>query len=52
MSLLDVVTMLAMAWNSVSKDAIVNCFRKAGFITNADLAKQCEDVDNEVSCDA
>jgi hypothetical protein len=37
-SLLDAVSMLAMAWNLVGKDIIANCFRKAGFITNAEPA--------------
>jgi hypothetical protein len=36
MSLLDAVSMLAMAWNLVGKDIIANCFSKAGFITNAE----------------
>jgi hypothetical protein len=40
MSLLNAVSMLAVAWNSVGKDTVANCFRKAGFITNADPAKQ------------
>jgi hypothetical protein len=52
MSLLDAVSMLAMAWNSVGKDTIANCFGKAGFITNAEPAKQNADGDDEVSCDA
>jgi hypothetical protein len=43
--------MLAMAWNLVGKDIIVNCCRKAGFITNAEPAIQNEDGDDEVSCD-
>jgi hypothetical protein len=51
MSLLDAVSMLAMAWNLVGKDIIANCFRKAGIITNAEPAIQNEDGDNEVSCD-
>ena len=46
MSLLDAVSMLAMAWNSVSKDIIANSFRKAGFLTNADPAEQDADGDN------
>jgi hypothetical protein len=37
MSLLDAVSMLAMAWNLVGKD-IANCVRNAGFITNAEPA--------------
>jgi hypothetical protein len=44
--------MLAMAWNSVGKDTTANCFRKAGFITNADSAKQYNDGDDKVSCNA
>jgi hypothetical protein len=51
MSLLDAVSMLAMAWNLVGKDIIANCFRKAGFITNAEPAIQNEDGDEEVSRD-
>jgi hypothetical protein len=51
MSLLDAVSMLAMAWNLVGKDIIANCFRKAGFIINAEPAMQNEDGDDEVSCD-
>jgi hypothetical protein len=38
MALLDAVSMLAMAWNLVGKDIIANCFKKAGFITNAEPA--------------
>jgi hypothetical protein len=51
MSLLDAVSMLAMAWNLIGKDTIANCFRKAGFITYAGPAIQNEDADDEVSCD-
>jgi hypothetical protein len=51
MSLLDAVSVLAMAWNLVGKDIIANCFRKAGFITNAEPAIQNENGDDEVSCD-
>jgi hypothetical protein len=51
MSLLDAVSMLAVAWNLIGKDIIANCFRKAGFITNAEPAIQNEDGDDEVSCD-
>jgi hypothetical protein len=51
MSLLDAVSMLAMAWNLVGKDIITNCFRKAGSITNAEPAIQSEDGDDEVMCD-
>jgi hypothetical protein len=51
MSLLDAVSMLAMAWNLIEKDIIATCFRKAGFITNAEPAIQQEDGDDEVSCD-
>jgi hypothetical protein len=47
MCLLDVMSMLGMAWNSVG-----SCFREAGFITHADPAKQDKDGDDEVSCDA
>jgi hypothetical protein len=43
--------MLAMAWNLVGKDIIANCFRKAGFITNAEPPIQNEDGDDKVSCD-
>jgi hypothetical protein len=51
MSLLDAVFMLAMAWNLIGKDIIANCFRKAGFITNAECAIQNEDGDDKVSGD-
>jgi hypothetical protein len=51
MSLLDAVCMLAMAWKLVGKGSIPNCFRKAGFITNAEPPIQNEDGDDEVSCD-
>jgi hypothetical protein len=51
MSLLDAVSMLAMAWNLVGKDIIASSFRKAGFITIAEPATQNEDGDNELSCD-
>lgn len=51
MSLLDAVSMLAVAWNSVGKCNITNCFRKAGFITNAE-PEEDEDGDDGVSCDA
>jgi hypothetical protein len=51
-SLLDAVSMLAMAWNSVGKDTTANHFRKAGFITNAEPAKQDENSDDKVRCDA
>jgi hypothetical protein len=51
MSLLDAVSMLAMAWNLVGKDIIASFFRKTGFITNAEPAIQNEDGDDEVSCD-
>jgi hypothetical protein len=51
MSLLDAVSMLAMAWNLVGKDIIANYFRKAGFITNAEPAIQNEDDDDKISCD-
>jgi hypothetical protein len=51
MSLLDAVSMLAMAWNLVGKDIIASSFKKAGFITNAEPAIQNEDGDDEVSCD-
>jgi hypothetical protein len=51
MSLLDAVSMLAMAWNLVGRDIIANCFRKVGFITNAEPAIQNEDGDNEASYD-
>jgi hypothetical protein len=51
MSLLDAVSMLAMAWNLVGKDIIANRFRKAGFITNAEPAIQNEDGDDKVSSD-
>jgi hypothetical protein len=44
--------MLAMAWNSVGKDTTAKCFRKAGFSTNADPAKQHKDGDDNVSCTA
>jgi hypothetical protein len=50
MSLLDTVSMLAMAWNLVGKDIIANRFRKAGFITNEEPAMQNEDSDDEVGC--
>jgi hypothetical protein len=50
MSLLDAVSVVAMAWNLVGKDIIANCFRKAGFITNAEPAIQNEDGDDEVNC--
>jgi hypothetical protein len=43
--------MLAMASNLVGKDIFANCFRKAGFITNAEPAIQNEDGDDEVTCD-
>jgi hypothetical protein len=52
MFLLDAESMLAMAWNSVGKDNTANCFRKAGFITNAEPAKQDEGGGDKVSCDA
>jgi hypothetical protein len=51
MSLLNAVSMLAMAWNLVGKGIITNCFRKAGLITNAEPAIQNEDGDDEVSRD-
>jgi hypothetical protein len=51
MSLLDAVSMLAMAWNLVGKDIIANCFRKAGFITDVVPAIQNVDSDEELSCD-
>jgi hypothetical protein len=51
MSLLDAVSMLAMAWNLIGKDIIANCFRKAGIITNAEPAVRNEDGDDKVSCD-
>jgi hypothetical protein len=38
MSLLGALSTLAVAWNLVGKDIIANCFRKAGFITNAEPA--------------
>jgi hypothetical protein len=50
-SLLDAVSMLAMACNLVGKDIIANCFRKAGFITNAEPVIQNKDGDDKVSCD-
>jgi hypothetical protein len=50
-SLLDAVSMLAMAWNLFGKDIIANCLRKAGFITNAEPAIPNGDGDDEVSCD-
>jgi hypothetical protein len=51
MSLLAAVSMLAMTWNLVGKYIIANCFRKAGFLINAEPAVQNEDGDDEVSCD-
>jgi hypothetical protein len=51
MSLLDAVSMLAMAWNLVGKYIIAKCFRKSGFITNAEPAIQNEDGDDKVSSD-
>jgi hypothetical protein len=52
LSLLHVMPMPAMVWNSVHKAATANCFRKAGFITNAIPAEEEEDHNDEVSCDA
>jgi len=52
MSLLDAVSMLAVAWNSVGRDTVASSFRKAGFSTTAEAAEQDGDGDGEVSCDA
>jgi hypothetical protein len=35
LSLLDTVTFLGMAWNSVKQEIVANCFMKAEFIGNA-----------------
>lgn len=39
--------MLAMACNSVCKETTVSCYRKAGFITNAESEELAEDGDKK-----
>ena len=43
--MLEAMTLLTAAWESVSQETLVNCFKKAGIISESQVRSQSDDDD-------